>query len=413
MDRRIVSFEIPTFEIALARLADSSLRHRPVAVAPAQASRALLREVSREAQDEGVTTGMLVSDARRLCPALQLLPPDPDRVRQASRRLFDVAARFAPVWEPRRPGHVFLDLSGTTRLFGLASDTAARIEREVARRDGLAGVVGVANTKLVSRIAAKLVAPLQLCEVRPGSERTFLAPLPVTTLPGLGRFPKSAVLATLEDLNVATFGELAEVQRRHLELVFGHQGLFLHDWAQGVDPSPVLPVPQRSRLETSLNVEPDELDEGRLLGMLYALLERLCRKLRKQQRICRGLTLSLRHSDHVAMTGRQTLPSGTHWEAELFPPLQVLFRRCFRRRVRIRSMTLGLEALVPVEGQLLLFPEETRLLRPRRLALALDRLRTRFGETAIWFGCTAHNIHHNFPLPSPVAPPDATGDGRG
>lgn len=388
MDRRIVSFEIPTLGIALARLADPSLRHRPVAVAPAPASRTPLREVSREAQDEGVTTGMVVGDARRLCPLLRVIPPDPDRIRQASRGLFDVAARFAPVWEPRRPGHVFLDLSGTTRLFGLASDTAARIEREVARQYGLAGVVGVANTKLVSHIAAKLVAPLQLCEVRPGSERAFLAPLPVTTLPGLGRFPKSAVLATLEDLNVATLGELAEVPGRHLELVFGRQGLFLHDWAQGVDPSPVLPVPQRSRLEASLSPEPDEPDEGRLLGMLYALLERLCRELRTQQRSCRRLTLTLRHSDHVAVTGRLTLPSGTPWEAELFPSLRALFQRRFRRRVRIRSMTLGLEALGPVEGQLPLFPEETRLLRPRRLALALDRLRARFGETAIRYGRT-------------------------
>ena len=388
MDRQIVSFEIPTFGIALARLTDPSLRYRPVAVAPAPASRALLREVSREAQSEGVTTGMVVGEALRLCPTLQILPPDPDHVHQASRRLFDVAARFAPVWEPRRPGHVFLDLSGTTRLFGLASDTAARIEREVARQLGLAGVVGVANTKLVSRIAAKLVAPLHLCEVRPGSERTFLAPLPVTTLPGLGRFPKSAVLATLEDLNVTTVGELAEIPWRHLELVFGHRGLCLHNWAQGVDPSPVLPVPQRSRLEQSLNLEPDELDEGRLLGMLYTLLECLCRELRTQQRICRCLMLTLRYSDHVAASGRQTLPSGTHWEAELFPPLRVLFQRRFRRRVRIRSMTLGLEALVPVEGQLLLFPEETRLLRLRRLALALDRLRERFGDSAIWYGRT-------------------------
>ena len=398
MYRHIVSFEIPTLGIALARLADSSLRHRPVAMAPtsASASRALLQEVSREARDEGVTAGMAVGQARRLCSALAILTPDPLRIRQASERLFDVVARVAPVWEPRRPGHFFLDLTGTARLFGLASDTAARIEREVTQRYGLAGVAGVANTKLVSRIAARLVSPLQLCEVRAGSERAFLAPLPLTTLPGFGRFPKPSALAILEDLNIATLGALAEVHQQHLELVFGQQGVLLHDWALGYDPSPVLPPRQRSRLEESLNVEPDELDEGRLLGLLSSVLERLCHELRKQQRLCRCLTLTLRHSDHVVMNGRRELPWSTHWEAELFPSLQTLFQRRFRRRVRVRSMTLGVENLVPIDGQLPLFPEKVSLLKPRRLALALDRLRERFGEEAIWFGRTIPS-----PLPSP------------
>ena len=386
MNRHIVSFEIPRFDIALARLADPSLQHQPIAVAPAPTVRALVQEVSPEAHDEGVAPGMLVGQARRLCPALQVLSPDPLRTRQANKCLLDVVGRFAPVWEPRRPGHFFLDLSGTTRLFGLASDTAARIEREVAQRYRLAGVAGVANTKLVSRIAAKLLSPLQLCEVRPGSERAFLAPLPVTTLPGFGQFPKSYVLATLEDLNITTVGALAETPLQHLGLVLGPQGQLLHDWALGLDPSPVLPPPRRSRLEESLNVEPDELHDGRLLALLYRLLERLCRELRKQQRICRCLTLTVRHSDQVVVTGRQTVPCGTHWEAELFPQLRALFQRRVRRRVRVRSMTLGAEVLVPVEGQLPLFPEEVSLLRPRRLSLALDRVRERFGEHSIWYG---------------------------
>ncbi len=88
------------------------------------------------------------------------------------------------------------------------------------------------------------------------------------------------------------------------------------------------------------------------------------------------------------MNGRQTVAAGTHWEAELFPQVQTLFQRRFRRRVRVRSMTLGVGGLVPVGGQLPLFPEEAHRLRPRRLALALDRLRERFGESAIWYGKT-------------------------
>ncbi len=388
--------------IALARLADPSLRNRPVALAPVPtSSRTLLCEVSREARDEGLTAGMPVAQARRLCPLLRLLPPDPVRLRHATRCLYDVAARFAPVWEPWGPGHLYLDLTGTSRLFGPVSDTAARIEREVAGCHGLAGVVGVASTKLVSHIAAGLVAPLELCEVWPGSERAFLAPLPVTALPGLGRFPKSTTLAMLEDLNISTLGELGDVPKPHLELVLGEQGLRLHDWARGLDPSPVLPPPRRSRIEESLALTPDELDEGVILGVLYGGLERLCQELRRQRRLCRRLALTLRHSDQVVVDGSHPLPLATQWEADLFPPLEALFRRRFRRRVRLRSVTLGLEGLVAAEAQLPLFPEAPDSWRARRLALALDRLRARFGDKAISLGRTIRAISPSGSL-SPV-----------
>lgn len=392
MDRRIVCFQIPALEIALARQREPSLRDRPVAIAPVHTPRALLHEVSQEAEQDSVAVGMPVEDARRLCPSLCLLPPRPALVREADQRLCEIVARFAPVWEPVRPGHLFLDLTGTTRLFGLAADTAARVEREVMQRCGLAGVVGVSCNKLVSRIAASLIPPRQLCDIRPGSERTFLAPLPVTVLPGISRTRARDVLAILDDLNLLTLGEVAEIPRLHLEAALGREAIRLHDWALGIDPSPVLPRAQQRRLEAALTLESDEVDDDRLLGLLYGLLERLCRELRRQQRICRRLALSLRYSDHVQAGGRHPVQPGSQWEVDLFPHLSALLARLFRRRVRVRALAVGAEALAPLEDQLHLFEDATisgqaKPARARRLALALDRIRARFGERAIWHAC--------------------------
>ena len=384
--RQIVSFEVPTFSIALARLTDSRLRDRPVAVVPALTSRVVLQEVSSEAEREGLVAGMSVRDATRFCPGLQVLPFDPLHIRQANQQLFEIVARVAPIWEPRRPGHWFLDLTGTTRLFGVAADTTARIQREVARQSGLATVAGVSNTKLVSRIAARQVAPSQLYEVRPGSEQAFLAPLPISALPGLHEFPKSKFHVMLEDLNIMTVGDLAAITRQHLELIFGQQGLLLHNWAQGIDASPVLSPSRQKCFEESFTLESDELDETRLLGLLFRLLERLCRRLRRQQQVCHGLALTLRYCDHVSARGQQMLSCGTQWEAELFAHVTALFHRSFRRRVRIRSLTLGVEYLASLDNQLSLFPETTSDRRPRLVTLALDRLRDRFGEESIQFG---------------------------
>jgi DNA polymerase-4 len=251
----------------------------------------------------------------------------------------------------------------------------------------------VSRNKLVSRIAASLIPPLQLCDIRPGSERTFLAPLPVTVLPGLSRTRARDVLAILDDLNLLTLGEVAEIPRIHLDTALGREASRLHDWALGVDPTPVLPRAQQRRLEAALTLEPDEVDDDRLLKLLYGLLEQLCRELRRQQRICRRLALSLRYSDHVQACGRQPVQPGSQWEVDLFPHLSTLLARVFRRRVRVRALAIGAEALAPPDDQLPLFEDDavsgqTKPVRARRLALALDRLRARYGDVVIQRGCT-------------------------
>ena len=389
MDRQIVCYQIPAFEVALARLSDSSLRAWPVGIASAYTPRACVYELSAEAQHAGLHPGMFVEQARRLCPSLRILPPDPLRVRLANQHLLETMTRFAPVWEPVRPGYFFLDLTGTRRLLGPAVDTAARIEREVVQRYRLPAVMGVGSNKLVSRVAAKLVQPTQLCDVRPGSERMFLAPLPVTLLPGL-KHDRSKLLALLKDLNLQTLGEIADVPLSHLAVVFGQQAGLLHRWANGIDSSPVLPPVQHPHAETSLMVEPDEVDDGRLLRLLYGLLEELCQTLRRRQQICRRLTLTLLHSDRIEVTRRHHFRPGTYWEVEMHPYLKELFFRCFQRRVRIRMMTLRADTLAPPDTQLLLFdldfPTEKNQARMRRLALTLDRLRDRFGNHSLYWG---------------------------
>jgi DNA polymerase IV len=390
MDRQIVCYRIPAFEIALARLSDSSLRTRPVGIAPACTPRACLHELSPEAQHAGLYHGISVEEALRLCPSLRILPRDPFRVRLAHQHLLDTVTRFAPVWEPVRPGYFFLDLTGTARLLGPAVDTAAHIEREVVERYRLPGVVGVGSNKLVSRVAAKLIQPTQLCDVRPGSERMFLAPLPVTVLPGLSRHGSKTLLALLQDLNLQTLGEIADVPLPHLAVVFGQQAALLHRWANGIDPSPVLPPVQHPEVETLLVVEPDEVDDGRLLGLLHGLLEELCQTLRRRQRVCRRLTLILLHSDRIEVARHQDFRLGTYWEVDMYPRLKELFFRCFQRRVRIRMMTLRADALTPPDTQLSLFDLDTPMgknqARMRRLAVTLDRLRDRFGAHSLYWG---------------------------
>lgn len=391
MDRQIVCFQIPALHIALARLNEPALRGRPVAAAP-RSRRSVLLEVSAEASTEGLRAGMTLDQARFFCPSLRIISPDRQIVELAHRSLQESVRQFTPIWEPIGPGRFYLDLTGTAHLFGRAIDTAARVQREIATRCGLSGVSAVATSKLVSGIAAdRIIRPPDLRDVHPGAEKQFLAPLPVASLPSLNRLSAGRTpefLDLLADLSLDTLGKIARTPLDHLELVLGPPSRLMQQWAVGFDPTPVWPQARRPSLEFSHTLNPDEVDDDALLALLYGLIERLCRQLRRSGRLCRSVRLDLVQSDGQETAGRAMLGRASHWECEIYPHLEKIFFRAFTRRVRIRKMALRAEALEAAERQLALFPQAVseENARMQRLASALDCVRSRYGEKAIDWG---------------------------
>lgn len=391
MDRQIVCLAIPSFEVALARLNDPSLRARPLAIAPLSTSRALIREVSREAEQDGLYVGMPIEQAKRLCPSLHILSPNPNRVRNADCSLLSVVSHYAPVWEPSQPGSFVMDMTGTGRLFGSACDVAAKAQQDILDRYHLDGVAGVGSNKLVAQTAATLVEPSELYDVRHGSEGVFMSPLLVRTLPGLHRPCMRKVLQRLDDLNLFTLGDVAESPLDALELAIGDYAGQLSRWAQGIDHAPVLHSTIQPSLEETVRLEPDEVDDPVLWGKLFDVLHRLCRTLRSQRRVCKSLSLTIRYSDQVEVTKRERLKWETCWEVDVSPHLYALFQRCFRRRVRLRQMIVSMAGLTAYAEQVSLFDEQPldeqrRRERAQTLAVALDKLHARFGEQAIRYG---------------------------
>ncbi len=391
MDRQIVCFAVPSFEVALARRANPALRTRPIAIAPLQSSRARLRELSPEAERDGLTIGMPVLYARRLCPTLEVLPPDPARIHTAEASLLRVIGRYAPIWEPTIPGAFLLDVTGTGRLFGPACDIAAKVQHEILDEYQLDGVAGVGTNKLIAQTAASLMAPSELYEVRPGSEPEFMAPLSVHTLPGLHRPCMRTVLQRLDELNLETLGEVAESPLDALEAVMGDYAGQLSRWAHGMDPLPVLPPALQEGVEETISLDPDEIDDPVLIGRLLDALQRLCRTLRSQRRVCTGLILTITYSDQRMVTKRERVSPETCWEYDLSARVVTLFQKCMSRRIRLRTMTLSLTGLTAYAEQGTLFDdrsssEQRKQERAKRLAVALDTLQTRFGPDAVRYG---------------------------
>ena len=387
MDRRIIHLHIPAFSIAVQRVCHQELRDRPVVVAPPHSERALILSASAEARKEGVFTGMPLGKAMKFCPRLAVLPPDYSLTEKASRALGKTVSRYAPLWEPTRPGHVYLDMTGTDRLWGRAKDAAGRLRLEIKRDLRLSGTVGVACNKLVSCIASRIIPCEGVLDVGRGRESAFMAPLRAEVLPGIGRTRKRVLL---EELGITVVREIAAMDMGYLKLVFGSKARVIHQRALGIDPTPVhscLRTPAISE-ETTLTV--DDNDDKRLLGHLYGLVERCSRRLRN-----RGLTpqrggVMFRYADHMEVLRRVRLPRKSYWDFDLYGPLQSLFLRAYERRGRVRFMRVWFGDFLAPATQLSLFSSATPDDGKRTGVIrALDRIREKYGDASVWFGRVA------------------------
>jgi len=385
MDRDILHIYIPSFPIALARICEPKLRNRPVAVAPGHSERAPIQCLSEEARLEGLFEGMPLFRARRLCPSLTILPPDPGKVSGGSRALIKLTREYSPVWEPSLPGRLYLDLTGSVRLFGPGRDAALKLQQDLIRRMDLRGCVGVAGNKLVSRIAAEYLHRPGICDVLHGSEAPFIAPLPATVIPGIGETRRRILLT---DLNLSLVGQIASLTLSQLSLPFGPFAPLLFYRARGIDPSPVLPPRRAPVVSRDSLLNNEENDDAILLGELYRLTEECGLGLRQMGKASTRLRLTITHSDGLSRQRSVSLKDPVNRDLRIYSVVERLFREAGERRVGIKWMNLTCEGLTETRGQLEMFTEAGVTEGENDLQKALDTVRGRYGMDAVRLGKT-------------------------
>ena len=363
------------------------LRGRPVAVAIETTARSLVYAVSDEARRCGVFRGMPLYKALKQCRDLQVLPPNEPLYWRATQAMMELLGQFTPVLEPLRFGHAYLDMRGTSRLFGPVKDAAAKAQKEIRDRLRLEATAGVAGNKLVSKVASDFLIDrgdyFGLCDVRHGDEAPFLAPLRVSYLPGV----RSKIRRELLDLNIKINGQLAAVPVEAMQAVFGRFGLLLHERARGIDHRPVQPPKRAPEIVELRQLDDDSNDYDDLLSQLYDMLANAVMRLRDKS-LCAGrMVVTVQYSDYKDNTAKQEFPP-LDTEIDMAPILRSVFDRVLNRRVRVRKLTLRLRNLSANPQQLCLFGETGN---PQSAAVsdAMDAIRRRFGGKAIRFGRAA------------------------
>jgi DNA polymerase-4 len=387
MDRSIIHLNVADFAVAVERAVDCRLKDRPVIIAPEGAARAAVYDMSQEAYLNGIRKGMPLRRAVRLCRDAQILPPHPDRYEHTMRALLKQTLPYSPLIESgETDGHLFMDVTGSARLFGPPVDVAWRLRRQVKKDLGLDPIWSVAPNKLMAKVATRLVKPDGEFLVGAGEEEALLAPLPISLVPGIERND----LLRLREFNLSRVWHLTALSLEQLQIPFGTRALFLYETARGIDPSPVLPVGQKPlKIIADHEFGNDTNDTAALESALYGLVEQAGDQLRRRRRGARRVAVILDYSDGKRCARQLAAKPATANDLTLFELARRTLQLAGRRRVRIRHLRLICDRLTFPPAQLELFAAEQKQTEQRsQLISAIDRIRNRFGKEAVQLGRT-------------------------
>jgi DNA polymerase-4 len=378
----ILHIDLDAFFVSVEQALAPELVDKPVVVGGRPDRRGVVASASYEARVFGIRAGMPLTQAYRLCPQAIFLQGSFTAYRDASERFMTILADFSPCLEPAGLDEAYLDVTGC-ELFGTPYQIASRIKERVKKELKLIASVGMASCKVVAKIASDLGKPDGLVEVAAGQEKDFLAPLPVASLPGVGKKTEQSLKA----MGIKTIGQLAVLPIEVIKNRFGSFGLMIHHHANGIDNREVEAPGEAKSISRETTFAEDTSDRVFIQAMLRYLCERVGAELRQETKHARTITLKLRYSDFETITRRFSSKEAVDADEVIFAgAVKLLEQALAGKRKLVRLIGIGVSNLVSYGKQLNLLDS-----RPQRLAhldKAIDRIRNKYGFTAIQTGRT-------------------------
>lgn len=329
----------------------------------------------------GVKTGEPVSAALRKCPQLYLAKPDFGLYEHCSKAFMDICRKYAPVVEKYSIDECFLDMSGTHRIYPDPSAIAHQIKDEIRDTLGFTVNIGISNCKILAKMASDLEKPDKVHTLYPGEIHLKMWPLPVRELFSVGE----STAVKLEKARIRTIGELANTPLERVQRLVGIKlGKQLHDYANGIDPSPVLSQPEEAKgYSVSTTLEDDVVTADQAHKVLLALADSVTARMRAEGVKAFCVAVSIRSNDFKTRSHQRKLPEPTDISSEVYRLCKALFSELWDGRTPLRLLGISLTDLTREDtAQLTLFPDAHRE-KARRLDQVSDAINKKFGSATL------------------------------
>ncbi len=394
MDRTILHCDMNGFYASVELLALPELRGRPMAVCGNPEYRhGIILAKSEEAKACGVVTAETVWQAKKKCPDLILVRPHHDRYRFYSQKINGIYERFTDMIEPFSIDESWLDVTGSQRLFGTGKEIADKIRFTVREELELTLSVGVSYNKVFAKMGSEYKKPDATTVITRENFRELLWPLPLRELFFVG----GATAEKLERAGMKTIGDLAVYNRGLVCSMLGKQGAVIHDYANGIDDSPVSLSYERQKIKSVGNGMTFKRD---LQGMddiktaILALSDTVAGRLRKYEMKCHGVKVDIRDPLFRTISRQKQLPLATNLAEEIGGGAMDLIRRSWNMRDPIRMLTVTGIGLTDEqeEEQLSIFAAgQKERGKTETIERTLDSIRNKYGGSAITFGGIINN----------------------
>ena len=376
--------DMDAFFVSVEELYDPSLIGKPVVVGGRPDERGVVSAASYAARKFGVHSAMPLRTAYQLCPQAIFVDGHPSRYREHSEKVFRVLNDFSPVVEMASVDEAYIDITGTERLYGPPLRAAHLLHQRMKGATKLNCSIGIAASRLVAKISSDQAKPNGVLWVIPGSEAAFLAPLDVRKVPGVGKVTEK----NLHAAGIRKVGDLARFDEKLLEERFGKWGLALAGKSRGLDAGgwfdrEIGEDAGPKSISHEHTYSADTADVTQLESTLARLSEMVGRRLREHKLCARTVQLKLRYTDFTTITRAHSVARATQIDTEIFDEVRALFHANWKRGATIRLLGVQTSGFSPDDGgQLGLLAEDKHEKWQRTLAAA-DRMRDRFGESAV------------------------------
>src|SRR5947209_1331965 len=399
--RIIFHVDMDAFFVSVEELSNPSLKGKAVVVGGQRDERGVVSAASYEARKFGVHSAMPLRTAAKLCPHAIFLDGHPDLYRESSQKARAVLQNFSPAVEMASIDEAYVDMTGTEKLHGPPLKSAHKLHQKMKDHTGLNCSIGIGSSRLVAKICSDQAKPNGVLYVLPGHQQSFLAPLDVGKIPGVGKVTKGR----LNDLGINRVGDLLRVEETFLHDQFGKWGVALAGKARGEDAGgwfedEVGADWQAKSISHEHTFNHDTRDVEKLESTLAHLSELVGRRLREQGFFARTIQLKLRYSDFSTITRAHSLATCTQVDNEISETIRKLFHDNWEQGRDVRLLGVHASNFEDQPEQMGLLPEEDKRKKWAQALSASDRLRDKYGESAIFLakgmsGSFRERVHEN------------------
>ncbi|NBP12324.1 MAG: DNA polymerase IV [Actinobacteria bacterium] len=374
----ILHVDMDAFFASVSELDYPQYKGKPLVVGAG--ARGVVLSANYAARKFGIKAAMPVSRAQRMAPNAIFIPPDHERYSQVSRKVMEIFFEFTPHVEPLSLDEAFLDVTGSRKLFGSGRNIAELIRKRVFASEKITCSVGIATTKFIAKLASGRCKPNGLLEIAHDRVLTFLHPLPVSEIWGVG--PKTN--EELQALGLRTVADIANTPLETLKRALGASaGESLYELAWARDYREVVADAPEKSISAAETFAYDLEDQDEIFRELLRLTERAGARLRARSLRSKTIGLKVRFSDFTNLTRSKTLPLSISGSHEIYEVAKELYLSLKINGSRIRLLGVSLEQLVDQSGAVEQLELGEREVGWSQAQVAIDRAIARFGSGSV------------------------------